>query len=373
MKELYTDFIFRLKKLYGKYNADQKRFEKISNSEISRELGYSDAQFSRLIHNSATEKEYQRAIQNMDRILKIIQLESEKEAAGRKANSWKNHPVWLATTLLLVTGIIGFFIYRTAFGSHEDNPPSAELPMYYTLQWAFENSFITPYIKLDELPADGNYPSYRYQGKWELKNQYKIPLFREHNGYHYLATDVVLYAYSKNAATLEGYEYQRHEIWYDKRRWPIDSFLNHSNLRTEYQQLDLNKDSNFVKVAVIHTLFKDEFIIDSNKIFRSGKVLGRNIKFTSPEILKKQFVQDDVIKEIKSSLERISRNLLEDFSKPISCHPANVPDTDFHQIKDSDTMSYSCQLTTHRFPVKYTKTYILTDQYIKTAYRPLKK
>jgi|TARA_R100000027_G_C2196688_1_gene78621 uncharacterized protein YceH (UPF0502 family) len=46
-------------------------------SEFARELGYSDAQFSRLINGAATEGEYQRANQNLNRLQLIDKLTNQ--------------------------------------------------------------------------------------------------------------------------------------------------------------------------------------------------------------------------------------------------------------------------------------------------------
>ena len=72
-----NELIARLEQLYGTLNKEEKRFEKASNSIIARDLGYSDAQFSRLINGHATEGEYQRANQNAERILKLISYEEK--------------------------------------------------------------------------------------------------------------------------------------------------------------------------------------------------------------------------------------------------------------------------------------------------------
>lgn len=39
---------------------------------------------------------------------------------------------------------------------------------------------------------------------------------------------------------LEGYEYQKHEIWYDRRELPIDSFFEEGSYREFYQNLDFS-------------------------------------------------------------------------------------------------------------------------------------
>ncbi|MFH6983148.1 hypothetical protein [Marinoscillum luteum] len=373
MTELYSDFIHKLKKLFGKFDESHKRFEKSSNSEIARELGYSDAQFSRLINESATAGEYQRAIQSIDRILMVVQLESE---LGRKlggTRDWKKHPGWLGATVLVVLLLILTIIWRP--GSYQELPDSEKSPRDNMLKWTFETAFINPYVKLDDLPEDCNYPCYKYQGKWELKEGYKIPFFRERNGFHYSATEVNMYARCMSekdpkGKIIEGYEYQKHEIWYDRRELPIDSFIRKDlALKDFYKQLDFSLDNNFVKVATVHTFFRNEFEIDSLVIHRSGKVIGRDLEFTDQEELEELFSSKNLIKDILSELNRIATNRLEDFSRPITCEPAQVPSSNIHLIKDGDEMSFNCQLTTSRLAMNYTKTFVLKDQYIKNTCR----
>ena len=54
MEELYARITEKLEKLYGTFESDKKRFKNSSNSKIARDLGYSDAQFSRLINGTST-------------------------------------------------------------------------------------------------------------------------------------------------------------------------------------------------------------------------------------------------------------------------------------------------------------------------------
>lgn len=373
MKELYSDFVQKLKKLFGKFDEDQKRFNKSSNSEIARELGYSDAQFSRLINQSATEGEYHRAIQNVDRILRVNELESELGKGNHPIRSWKSRLLWPGViAALLVTALASWYLSRNL--SQEQSAQFHASDRDYTLRWAFETSFINPYTKLDELPDDCQFPCYKYQGKWELKKGYKIPFFRERNGFHYWAKEVNMYARCMpgevSGNIFEGYEYQKHEIWYDKRELPIDSFLFKGNqLKEFYQDLDFSQHDQFVKVATVHTFFRNEFELRGDLIFRSGQVIGRDLEFVSTALLNEQFQDKDIISDLETQLNRIASSRLEDFSRPISCLPADTPNTDFHQISDGDEMSFSCQLTTSRVAMNYTKTFLLTNQYIKNSCR----
>lgn len=375
MTELYHKFVSNLKKRFGKYDEEHNRFQKTSNSEIARELGYSDAQFSRLINGSATEGEYQRANQNLARIIHIDKLEEELSKLKEGKIHWLHKPIWLYAAIGLIAIflvlILSNIIYEEPVSENDISSTNRDA----TLKWAFETSFVNPYVSLDELPEDCNYPCYKYQGKWVLDENYKIPFFREQNGYHYLATEVNMYARCTSEASnsgneFEGYEYQRHEIWYDKRELPIDSFLLSNNkLNKSYKELVFSKDPNFIKIAVVHTFFRNIFNLENNEIDRSGKVIGRDIEVIKEDQLVEALGDRSEVDNIKRDINRISNIRLEDFSKPISCDNSPTPDDDFNMVKDGDLMTFACQLTTNRVAFDYVKKYRLEDQYIKNTCR----
>ena len=362
--------------IYGSFDKDHRRFGKASNSEISRELGYSDAQFSRLINESATDGEYQRAIQNVDRIIALTELEKQVDRDG-KIRSWQEGRIWFLISMALGLVVIISLLYALRGVTSSDGVVEAPISKYDMLNWSFESSFVNPYVKLDGLPEDCYYPCYRYQGRWELKNSYKVPFFRERSGFHYLATEVVLYARclaetSPEGDVLEGYEYQKHEIWYDKRELPIDSFIkpeNNTQVRDDYLQLDFSEDDNYVKVATVHTFFRNEFLIKEDHIERHGKVIGRDLEFMNDEYLESNIASRDKVNNIKGELNFIATNRLKDFSKPVSCNMSELANPDIHLVKDGDEISFHCSLTTSRVPIEYTKTYILADQFIRTSCR----
>lgn len=368
MDELYSEFVLKLTKLYGTFDDGSKRFEKASNSKISRDLGYSDAQFSRLINQSATTGEYNRAIQNVDRILRVQQLEKNLKS-DRGPQDWKSSKFWVISSVVLFCVLIAVLIlWRYVENDGDRNMVTNDRDDM--LRWTFETSFINPYTKLNDLPEDCNYPCYKYQGKWKLKEGYKIPFFRERSGFHYAAVEVNMYARcmsekSDSGNLLEGYEYQKHEIWYDKRELPIDSFLNDdSSLKEFYQKTDFETDENFVKVAIVHTFFRNEFDLDSNMVHRIGKVIGRDLEFVPDDDLK-DLLSASIKDDIEGELNMIASNRLEDFSRPIACTDAIAPNPNFNLVKEGDSMSFDCQLTTSRFSINYRKTFELQEQYIK--------
>lgn len=380
-EDKYQEFVDKLVRLYGQFDSDLKRFAKASNSEISRKLGYSDAQFSRLINSSATEGEYVRAIQNTDRILKLIALEKElkqvksgEPAPNESPSVIRNRVVFAVIVLLALCSVYLFYQNRMQKSRLLHIPETRD----GMLKWSFETAYVNPFIELDDLPSDCSYPCYKYQGKWELQSPYKIPFFRERNGFHYMATEVNMYARCMSEKNSEGniieaYEYQRHEIWYDKRELPIDSFMvasNKTQLRDSYKEMNLEENETFVKLAVIHTFFRNEFNLDSVGIDRSGKVIGRDVEFISEAVLKNKFESSSQMRDAITQVNAIIANRLEDFSRPISCDFAELPKNDFNLISEGDQISFDCQMTTSRFSIDYTKTYVLKNQFIKNTCVP---
>lgn len=376
MKDLYKNLVSKLESLFGSFDEEHKKFTKAPNSEIARELGYSDAQFSRLINQNATEGEYQRANKTVERILSLIELEERLKKVGVNPKQALASPK--KRVIFLIVGLIigSLLSYSCYVIFYQTNPMPME--KYDMLKWSFETSDIKPYVKLKDLPDDCNYPCYKYQGKWQLDKTYKLPVFTERNGFHYLAKEVILYnrcmdVQTKKGNMIEGFEYQYHEIWYDKRELPIDSFLldsKNTELSADYINSNFEKDKSFVKMAILHTFFRNEFQLDSNKVLRSGKVIGREIEFVDKEQLLDKLSSEEQVEEIVKELNAIIIKRMEDFSKPISCSIANLPQVDFHNLTQGDLMSFDCQLTTDRLSLDYTKTYRFTDQYIKSTCQP---
>ncbi len=369
MSSSYQELVDKLQQLFGSFDAETKRFEIANNSIIARNLGYSDAQFSRLINGTATEGEYVRANQNVDRILKIRSLETQLEKLSSQPNTLSLKPTWVVLAIVFFIAFISvlFLFFFQKEPSVEVVTPERD----YTLNWAFESSFINPFVKLDDLPDNCDYPCYKYQGKWNLEKSYKLPFFRERNGFHYLATEVEMYGRcmvekSEKGDLIEGYEYQKHEIWYDLQERSIEAFMINSNTPSEnYQQLDFEQESSFIKVANIHTFFRNEFLIGDTAIYRTGKVIGRDLELVPREVLKADIRDEAKLNDIAQELNRIINNRLEDFSVPIQCSEALLISENPADIEDGDKMSFQCQLTTGGFPITYVKTYILKDQYIK--------
>ncbi|PTB96973.1 hypothetical protein C9994_04965 [Marivirga lumbricoides] len=373
MDDLYKRITEKLEKLYGPFDADKKRFKKSNNSKIARDLGYSDAQFSRLINGTATPGEYERTLQNVDRILKIKEFEENTQESNSPQFYIIKKKNWIIGTLLflLLTSSTLLILNLTAKKTNVE-----DYSRDYTLRWAFETEFVNPYTKLEELPADCNFPCYKLQGQWELNKKYKIPLYIETDGFHYQATSVKMYTrcainIESDGRLLEGYEYQMHEIWYDKTELDISTFMNNKEgddgEESNYEALDFTKDSRFVKVATVHTLFRNRFTI-GDSITRDGQVIGRDLVYVAQDILKNK-LSEEKVNFINKKLNLIARKGLEDFSRPINCLQSPLPGSDFHEVKEGDLMTFTCKLTTNRVPTLYTKAFKFTRQFIKSSCR----
>ena len=374
--DLHKSFISKLAKRYGTFNKVRNKFETTSNSIIARDLFYSDSQFSRLINNSASEGEFKRSLGNIERLLDLDQLKNKKSPSNVNNTVLKTKFLFISAGVLFSLIIIALF-YFTKYYSTKTAEIVIEDSRYEMLKWGFENKFIQPYVKLKELPNDCYYPCYKYQGKWKLKQEYKIPFYRERNGFHYVAKEAIMYSRCMDerddkGESFEGYEYQKHELWYDKRELPIDSFLTKGSntlIRELYNDSSLEEDNNFVKIAYVHTFFRTEFQIDSSLIYRTGKAMGRDIEFVSDKILDGQLNDGVSLIGLKDEIKAIAVNRLEDYSKPISCNPTIAPNIDFNLIEEGDEMSFNCNFSIGRFIIDYNKTYIFDNQYINNRCR----
>jgi len=369
MEEQQKRFIQLVSKLYGSFDADQKKFDKASNAEIARHLGYSDAQFSRLINAHATEGEYERACRNVSRILQLIEYEDKFEKISINPNSAlasTSKRVMFFIAGLIIGSVAAYFIFYPAQNLQNNTT------RYDLLKWSFESNFINPYQGIRDLPDDCNYQCYKYQGKWQLKEEYKLPFLREKSGFHYVAKEAVMYARctpenNPNGNAMEGYEYQKHEIWYDVEERPISTFIDTDGTPKEfYKNLKLTNTDNFVMIGTIHSFYYNDFNLDSTTVQRKGQDIGRDLELVSDENLADKLGNAKLLRELQDEIRFILQEPLEDYSQPSECAPSQVPRKNFPEIQTGDEMTFYCRMTSaERFPIGYIKTYSLSDQFIK--------
>lgn len=365
----FETLVSKLEKLYGEFNHASKKFVESSNSSIARELGYSDAQFSRLINEHATEGEYKRANQNADRILALIAYEEKFAKVNVDPKSALASPrkrLLFFTAGIAIGALIMYLLWLNI------RAEKADYSRFDMLNWTFESNFINPYKGLRELPSDCDYECYRYQGKWDLNEEYKLPFLRERSGFHYLAKSVVAYMRcvpenNPGGRLMQGYEYQKHEIWYDILERPIGEFVLEDGTEKEaYRDLKFDKDNDFILIGTIHSFYTNDFKLDSTGISRQGQDIGRDLEFVPESELANQLKNKSLLEKIKREITLIIQDPLRDFSKPSNCEIARKPNEDYHDLSNGAKMTFNCEMTTAgRFRIGYSKTYVLKDQYIR--------
>jgi len=133
-----------------------------------------------------------------------------------------------------------------------------------------------------------------------------------------------------------------------------------------YENLRFNEIDDFVMIGTIHTFYTNDFKLDSAGIRRQGQDIGRDLELVLGEDLKNQLNNKSLVEKIRREITQIIQDPLLDFSKPSNCGMALKPSIDFNDISAGDEMIYNCQMImAGRFPIGYTKTYVLVDQFIK--------
>ena len=347
--QLYHTFVSELSRIYGSFENFQ--FKKATNATIASELNYSNSQFSRLIHNTASHGELERAVNAAHQLAKL-----------------KNFRRILKGTVLLSSMVISCLVLLLAFQKKDSEP---KIP---SMKDSFKNLFKEDevrnfYTKLQDLPADCSFPSYKYQGEWVLNNAIQIPLFREKNGFHLRISNAVLYTKSANSqgTIMEGYELETMEIWYDLEKRVIDEFLvsDGNNQKIPKYQVDFLSDKSFVKLATSSSVIRHEFSFEETGIQKESSIITRDINYESDQFEKLDLKEPTVKKELeKIAFGQTSR-------KPINCALAPYPKTDFHQVEEGDQLNFSCMFniknygnTSNLNSVLHGKSFKLKNQYI---------
>ncbi|HEY9169514.1 MAG TPA: hypothetical protein VIN72_08515 [Lutibacter sp.] len=348
LKDIFKD---KLISLYGEFHPIVSKFGTSSFGKISSDLCISSSQFSKLISGSATEGMYIRSIRNVEqleehqRVLKDCK-QLKKELAKNKNKSIEDFSAKRSKNILytslvfacLISGLaIGYYFAKDSFILESINADDKHpLRLFFN---KIENK--STYLGfLNENEVQDYCPSSAFEGKWKLAKPYKIPLPGSKNSGVYLlakSADVTLvtskYAENKGRVLL-GFEYLTHEVWVDKRRQALipEYFDIKTRLFTDlYNNLDFEKDDNFVKIAVLKSLFLDEFTILTDSIIRKGQPSGRYVDFLDAELAKTYNVDVDyILNEVISDLTQTKCNsTINEY-----CNP--------NDLKVNSTISFDC-------------------------------
>jgi hypothetical protein len=351
-ENLHTTFKNKLEGLYGIFEPLTSKFGNDSFGKISSDLCISSSQFSKLISGSATEGMYIRSITNIKQLKEHqILLETEKQLkeelckikdsikAPEKSKQKKGVPLVLALLVLFVTFALGYYLTNNKL---EQNEEATKTNTEHPLQSFFtddQNKTVTLGF-LNEKEVQEYAPGSAFEGKWKLKEPYKIPLpGSKKPGIYLLAksADVIMMCSkftSNKGNVLLGFEHLTHEIWVDNNHLPlIPKYFNRQEKKftTAYDNLDFENTPNFVKIAVIKSFYLDEFTITTDSINRKGQASGRYIDFINQSLAKKYDINIDyILNEVISDLTKTKCNSI--------ANKYNNP----NNLKKHSTLSFDC-------------------------------
>ncbi|MCB0638142.1 MAG: hypothetical protein KDC54_16045 [Lewinella sp.] len=291
-------FIAKLEEKYGPWDKTTSGFGATSFGTISRDLSISASQFSKLIYGTATEGMYQRSIENINRLILRESIASRLEEALNNQDRLEQDLATARYTnrrnraLLIWYVIIALVLGAAAALTLRDGGPreaAATLapghPLDHFFDQDFNANFDSPYLDIAEV--QDFCPCSAYEGAWSLSAPYKLPLPGSRRpGLYYLAKSADVRMKCSRYDTvgvgkgrvLSAYEFLVNEIWLDMRMTPlVPRYFDQDNktFTPEFEALRFEENSDFRKLATIHSFFTDRFEIYPDSIVRKGEPCGR--------------------------------------------------------------------------------------------------
>lgn len=350
-ENLNYNFKEKLKDLYGDYQPLMSKFGTSSFGEIASDLCISPSQFSKLISGSATEGMYMRSIRNIEQLTthkqllketKLLKKELNSLGSVKKQNSYKYPKAVVAALVFLVVIIGALLVYifvKNVIVKESDSLDSNDKHPLHSFFNIEENKTIDLGF-LNEAEVQEYCPASAFEGKWKLAKPYFIPLPGSKKAGVYLlakTADVTMVC-SKFAGekgrVLWGFEHLTHEIWVDKTRQALIPFyfdVSNRAFTEEYNKLDFEHNSNFVKIASIKSFYLDEFTIRPDSIYRKGQPSGRYLEFSDKTLAKEYNIDVNyILKEVISDLTKTRCNAIKNkYSNP-------------NDLKVNSLVSFSC-------------------------------
>jgi len=284
--EKKNQFIGALEILYGDYVYDSALFGSSNYSQISTDLCYSNSHFTKLISGGATDGMYDRAINNVQKLIKLKRLEEEAAKGQTVANKW----VWqlISAAVFLILLIVSYFVFKPT----NENAAKSKHPLNMYFDFNDAHYYKSPYLSEEQVHE--YCPCSAFEGRWDLDAEYIIPIPYKIPGLYYVGkrADIRLKcrktSTEKKGLELIGFENIENEIWFDKsmKALAIENAGADINLFEERMR-NLNFDSNndFVKIASVYSCFYDEIQIKNDSIYRTGEPCGRYANADNEEIL----------------------------------------------------------------------------------------
>ena len=290
-------FLAALEELYGEYQYESALFGTHNYTTISFELCYSKSHFTKLISGGATEAMYDRAMKNISRLQKLASLEksvSDSESMPLPPRSG----IWRLLSLALL-GLSVVFCYKyysissTISSSSVNTEANASHPLDMYFDFNDSHYYKSPYLTEDQVHE--YCPCSAYEGRWQLHEEYIIPIPYKIPGLYYVGkkADIRLKCRKTSASSkgqdLIGFENIENEIWFDKSMASIE--MNQSggddfDSKEIFTQIDFEQNDDFIKIANVFSCFYDEISITTDSIFRLGEPCGRYANGFNENILK---------------------------------------------------------------------------------------
>lgn len=288
------DFISALESLYGDYQYDSALFGTYNYTSISAAMCYSKSHFTKLISGGATDAMYDRALKNIERLRKQAELEKNlsRETSKPPPPSVK---VWKLLSLSLL-GLLLLLGYKYSTSSVPDSAVKTNFKSSHPLEMYFDfndaHYYKSPYLTEEQVHE--YCPCSAYEGRWQLSEEYIIPIPYKIPGLYYIGkkADIRLKCRKSNSINkgheLIGFENIENEIWFDQTMTPLDldrSEGTEVNIKDVLNKIDFEQNENYIKIASVYSCFYDEITVTADSIYRLGEPCGRYANSINENIL----------------------------------------------------------------------------------------
>ncbi len=344
MKETQKEsLITSLESLYGKYKYESALFGSANFSKISSDLCYSNSHFTKLISGSATEAMYERALRNIEGLQKLKTLEEEL-LENKKVENVKVIPktFWAILGASLLALIASFYMMNSSSSNmaHIESKDDNTHPLDVYFKTNESKYYKSPYLSEEQVHE--YCPGSAYEGKWELNENYIIPIPYKVPGLYYVgkSADIRLKCRRSNlqenrGKELIGFENIHNEIWFDTSMTPVDSKYfdrEKGEFTSEFKNIDFLKEEKFIRVANVYSCFYDEILITNDSIYRKGEPCGRYADTENEDLHEKYNLN------LSHIIEYIIGNMNFAACKPLPnkyCNPNDL-------INNTSTLSFPC-------------------------------
>jgi hypothetical protein len=363
-------FINLLEKKYGSWDRNKALFGTTAYGKVASDLSISSSQFTKLLYGTATDGMYERASDNINRLIGRQSVEKANEEKGfiiKKLKETYRKKIFIVSLFFLGIGLTTSYLldfnHSDSKKSDYENHP-LEKYFYPESSMFFDSPYLGNSAISENCPASG------FEGRWILSEPFKLPLpGMKKPGLYYQAksADIMIRgtnlfdSYIEKGHAMMGYEYLKSEIWIDtKQETLVPRYFNPSSkeFTESFKELTFESDPRFKKIADLAAFNVNMFYVHGDSITRNAELTGRIAINVNKSLAKKYNVDVDYI----------VKNILGDLIKS-SCNTAFNPFCNPNDLSEGRSMiTFDCIYTFNKgnlglgkgYP--YTKTYLFKDQ-----------